>query len=52
MDASLNPPPRSKKNWRNLIEKMSKFPHLLTEKILIKVKILLDILKQSHHINR
>jgi len=23
MDASLNPPPRSKKNWRNLIEKMS-----------------------------
>ena len=23
MDASLNPPPKSKKNWRNLIEKMS-----------------------------
>ena len=23
IDASLNPPPRSKKNWRNLIEKMS-----------------------------
>src|SRR6056300_1325276 len=23
MDASLNPPPRSKKNWRDLIEKMS-----------------------------
>ena len=23
MDASLNPPPRSKNNWRNLIEKMS-----------------------------
>ncbi len=23
MDASLNPPPRSKKNWRELIEKMS-----------------------------
>ena len=23
MDASLNPPPRSKKNWRNLIEKMT-----------------------------
>jgi phosphoenolpyruvate carboxylase len=23
MDATLNPPPKSKKNWRNLIEKMS-----------------------------
>ena len=23
MDASLNPPPRSKDNWRDLIEKMS-----------------------------
>ena len=34
MDASLNPPPRSKTNWRELIQKNSqKFLHLHTENI-------------------
>jgi len=51
MEASLMPPPKPKNDWRNLIEKMSNISHLLTEKILMIMKILLDILKQSLRIS-
>ena len=45
-EATLNPPPNPKKDWRSLIEKMSEISKSSYRKILIKIQNLLNTLKR------
>ena len=51
MDASLNPPPRSKNNWRELIQKMSEISTSSYRKYLNQSQDFIRYFKRLLHIN-